>query len=56
MNIFKTKDGLLQSIQGKTIVRKYNKVALALTEYEILHYRAWVKNIEAGQKNLQVTL
>lgn len=54
MNILMAREGLLQSEQGKAIVRKYNRVALALTEYEIVHYRAWVENIDTVQNILQV--
>lgn len=54
MEVLKERDALLHSAQGKAVVRKYNKMALALTEYEILHYQAWVQVLEVGQKNLQV--
>ena len=47
-------DSLLQTSSGKAVVRRYNKMALALMEYEILHYQGWVKIIEVGRRNVQV--
>ena len=47
-------DSLLQTANGKAVVRRYNKMALALMEYEILHYQGWVKIIEVGHRNMQV--
>lgn len=37
------------------VVRKYNKIALALTNYEIVHYRTWVQLVEQAQHWLHVS-
>ena len=55
MDLLKVKKPLLQTNQGKAVVRKYNKMALVLTEYEILHYQSWLKIISVCHKNIQVT-
>ncbi len=54
MEQLKVRKNLLGGAQGKVVVRKYNRMALVLTEYEVLHYRGWVKVIEAGKRNMQV--
>lgn len=54
MGQLKVRRNLLDGSQGKAVVRKYNRIALVLTEYEVLHYRGWVKIIEAGKRNMQV--
>ena len=55
MNLIKQHKSLLQTAHGKAVVKKYNKVAIMLTEYELLHYRGWVKVIEITCRNLQVS-
>ena len=55
MEVLKTKKSVLLTAQGKAVVRKYNKMALVLTEYEIVHYQSWSKVLEMCHKNLQVS-
>ncbi len=54
MDLIKCHKSLLQTAHGKAVVKKYNKVAIMLTEYELLHYRGWVKVIESICRDLQV--
>ena len=54
MDLLKVKSSLLMSKEGKPVVRKYNKMAVVLTEYEILHYQSWLKIIDVCHKNIQV--
>ncbi len=54
MEKLKARNGLFDGAQGKALVRKYNRIALVLTEYEVLHYRGWVKIIDVGKRNMQV--
>ena len=54
MDLVKVRRDLLHSCHGKAIVKKYNKMALVLTEYELVHYRSWTSIIEATSNNLQV--
>ena len=56
MDLLKVKSSLLQLTQGKAVVRKYNRMALVLTEYEILHYQSWIKIVEVCQRNIQVIM
>lgn len=55
MELIKVHKNLLQTPQGKVVVKKYNKVAVLLTEYEIAHYRAWIHLVEDTCNNLQVS-
>ena len=52
--MLKVKKSLLTAAQGKAVVRKYNKMALVLTEYEILHYQSWLKIVNICHRNVQV--
>ena len=54
MDLLKVKKSLLLTAHGKAVVRKYNKMALVLTEYEILHYQSWVKIVNVCHRNVQV--
>lgn len=55
MKRFQTHPPLLKSGPGCVVVRKYNKIALALTNYEIVHYRTWVQLVEQAQHWLHVS-
>lgn len=55
MDLLKVKKSLLQTAHGKAVVRKYNKMALVLTEYEILHYQSWIKIVDICHRNIQVS-
>ncbi len=54
MNILKLRPSLLASVAGRPIVRKYNKVALGLTEYEMILYRAWAEHVTNTNTTIQV--
>ncbi len=56
MNILKQRPGLLNTPQGLAVVRKYNRVALGLTEYELLLYRAWTEHVTTANRSLQVRI
>ena len=47
---------LLKSGPGSALVRKYNHICLTLTEYEIVHYKAWIQLVEQTQSHLHVSL
>ena len=55
MQRFQKHPPLLKSAPGSVLVRKYNHIALALTEYEIVHYRAWLQMVEQAQNCLHVS-
>ena len=55
MHEFQKKPSLLKSGPGSALVRNYNQIALALTEYEIVHYKAWLKLVEHTQHSLHVS-
>lgn len=56
MKRFQAHPPLLKSGPGCVLVRKYNCIALALTQYEIVHYRAWVQLVEQAQHCLHVSI
>ena len=55
MKHFQAHPTLLKSGPGAALVRKYNHIALALTEYEIVHYKAWLQMVEDAQHCLHVS-
>ena len=55
MDLLKLKKSMLLTVQGRAVVKKYNKMALVLTEYEILHYQSWLKIVEICHRNIQVS-
>ena len=56
MEHFQTKPELLKSGPGSALVHKYNQIALILTEYEVVHYKAWLKLVEQAEHSLNVRL
>lgn len=36
------------------MVKKYNRMAIILTEYELVHYRSWAQMVDSTCNNLQV--
>ncbi len=54
MELLKARKELLQSTRGKAVVKKYNRIALVLTEYELVHYQSWTSIIDSTSNNLQV--
>lgn len=57
MNYIKDYKDIVQSFpNSKLLFRKYNKTALVLTEYELVHYKAWLKMVDNAQKYLQVII
>lgn len=55
MKCFQKHPPLLESNPGRVLVRKYNQIALALTEYELVHYKAWLQLVEQAQHCLYVS-
>ncbi len=56
MQMFLRNKGMLAAKESKNIVKKYNKIALTLTEYETLWVMAWSKSIESSRAGLNATL
>ncbi|XP_043921723.1 dynein axonemal heavy chain 5-like [Protopterus annectens] len=56
MDLFQQHPTLLQTADGKRIVRNYNKVAKVLLEFEVLYHRGWLKQIEIAKTGLQASL
>lgn len=54
MSLLQKRPAVLMSPAGKATVKKYNRTALKLTEYEILHYQNWLKLVELANESLQV--
>ncbi|XP_078399004.1 dynein axonemal heavy chain 8-like [Cetorhinus maximus] len=56
IDYFYKNSDILKSPQGMSIVRMYNKVAYVLVKFEVLHHKAWTKEISTVQYFLQATL
>ncbi len=55
MQILKLYHAIIKSFSStKLLYKKYNKTMVVLTEYELVHHKAWLKLVETGHKNLQV--
>ncbi len=55
MEILKNYNHITKSFPTtKLLYKKYNKTMVVLTEYELVHHKAWLKLVEIGQKSLQV--
>ncbi|XP_010139316.1 PREDICTED: dynein heavy chain 5, axonemal-like, partial [Buceros rhinoceros silvestris] len=56
MESFQQHPAVLQTPEGKCIIRNYNKVAKVLTEFEVIYHRAWLQQIELTKRGLQASL
>uniref|UniRef100_A0A1I8FY30 Dynein heavy chain 5, axonemal n=1 Tax=Macrostomum lignano TaxID=282301 RepID=A0A1I8FY30_9PLAT len=56
MVLFKKMPHLLQSADGKKLVKNYNKLAEALVAFEMLYHRAWIKQLQTAQDGLKASL
>ena len=45
MESFQRHPAVLQTPDGKRIIRNYNKVARVLTEFEVVYHRAWLQQV-----------
>ena len=36
---------ILRGVRGKAAVKKFNRTALVLVEYEMIYYRAWIASV-----------
>ncbi|XP_076808265.1 dynein axonemal heavy chain 5-like [Clavelina lepadiformis] len=53
---FQKRDELLKSLEGKKIVKTYNKMAAVLLEYEVLYHRGWRRAVDVVKSGLQASL
>ncbi|XP_038654873.1 dynein heavy chain 8, axonemal-like isoform X2 [Scyliorhinus canicula] len=56
IDYFYKNSDILKSSRGMSIVRMYNKVAYVLVKFEVLHHKAWTKEISTIQYFLHATL
>ncbi|KAF6020163.1 DNAH5 [Bugula neritina] len=56
MDMFQEMSNLLQTTEGKKIIRNYNKVAKVLLEFEVLYHREWMRQVEVVKSGLQSSL
>uniref|UniRef100_A0A9L0SSP7 Dynein axonemal heavy chain 8 n=1 Tax=Equus caballus TaxID=9796 RepID=A0A9L0SSP7_HORSE len=47
---------ILSSVEGKAVIRQYNKISYVLVEFEVVYHTAWVREISQLQYALQATL
>ncbi|XP_063774922.1 dynein axonemal heavy chain 8 [Pseudophryne corroboree] len=47
---------MLSSLEGKAVIRLFNKISYELVEFEVLHHRAWFKDFSQLEYALQATL
>ncbi|RLV98350.1 hypothetical protein DV515_00010875 [Chloebia gouldiae] len=56
METFQRHPAVLQTPDGKSIIRNYNKVAKVLVKFEVIYHREWLQQIELTKRGLQATL
>uniref|UniRef100_H0WXE9 Dynein axonemal heavy chain 8 n=1 Tax=Otolemur garnettii TaxID=30611 RepID=H0WXE9_OTOGA len=56
INYFFKNSDILSSVEGKAVIRQYNKIAYVLVEFEVIYHTAWVKEITQLHYALQATL
>ncbi|KAL2307869.1 hypothetical protein Nmel_000857, partial [Mimus melanotis] len=56
METFQRHPAVLQTPDGKSIIRNYNKVAKVLMKFEVIYYREWLQQVELTKRGLQATL
>uniref|UniRef100_H0ZAY7 AAA+ ATPase domain-containing protein n=1 Tax=Taeniopygia guttata TaxID=59729 RepID=H0ZAY7_TAEGU len=56
MVTFQRHPAVLQTPDGKSIIRNYNKVAKVLVKFELFYHREWLQQIELTRRGLQTTL
>ncbi|KAM6102183.1 dynein axonemal heavy chain 5 isoform 6-T6 [Theristicus caerulescens] len=56
MESFQRQPAVLQTPDGKRIIRNYNKVAKVLMEFEVIYHRGWLQQIELTKRRLQAPL
>ncbi|XP_054020248.1 dynein axonemal heavy chain 5 [Dryobates pubescens] len=56
MESFQQHPAILQTADGKRIIRNYNKVAKVLTEFEVIYHRGWLQQLELTKRGLQASL
>lgn len=43
---------IIQSEEGRKVIRNYNKMASVLLEYEMLYHRGWFKAVETARSGI----
>ncbi|XP_071074543.1 dynein axonemal heavy chain 8 [Dasypus novemcinctus] len=56
INYFFKNSEILSSVEGKSVIRQYNKISYVLVEFEVVYHTAWVREISQLQYALQATL
>ncbi|XP_040838895.1 dynein heavy chain 8, axonemal isoform X1 [Ochotona curzoniae] len=56
INYFFKNSEILSSVEGKAVIRQYNKISYVLVEFEVIYHTAWIKEISQIQYALQATL
>ncbi|XP_077760288.1 dynein axonemal heavy chain 8 isoform X1 [Canis aureus] len=56
INYFFKNSEILSSMEGKAVIRQYNKISYVLVEFEVVYHTAWVRELSQLQYALQATL
>ncbi|XP_065523675.1 dynein axonemal heavy chain 5 [Lathamus discolor] len=56
METFQQHPAVLQTPDGKRVIRNYNKVAKVLVKFEVIYHRGWLQQIELTKRGLEASL
>ncbi|XP_030652607.1 dynein heavy chain 8, axonemal [Nomascus leucogenys] len=56
INYFFKNSDILSSLDGKAVIRQYNKISYVLVEFEVVYHTAWMREISQLHYALQATL
>ena len=56
VEVFQTNDQLMQLPETKKAIKKYNRLARVLVEYELVFLKVWTKQIDAARASLNSTV
>nr|KAF6461745.1 dynein axonemal heavy chain 8 [Molossus molossus] len=56
INYFFKNSEILSSVEGKAVIRQYNKISYVLVEFEVVYHTAWIREMSHLQYALQATL
>lgn len=55
MELFQQHPHVLQTVEARPVIRRYNRVARALLEFEVLYHRAWLQQVSLHLRSVKTS-